>query len=169
MNYFFTKKGLELKRLDIKLQEEKVRSIGCEVGEEAGTNCDWHDNFGYEEAKRKLETESGLLKRLKNETEGGIVIEITEQNEKVAIGVTAIALVDELEKEFTIGAYGESDPNLALISYISPLGQALLNMKVGESKDIILSGRGVKIKITRIDPPSSKYEKLAEVFFKQRK
>jgi transcription elongation GreA/GreB family factor len=167
MNYIYTKEGLEAKKRDIKLQEDKVEKLGKEVGEEAGTNCDWHDNFGYEEAKRKLDIENESLQNLKNEVENAKIIDIKEQNILVEIGVTVNVLVDDVKKEFTIGAYNESNPKLGLVSYLSPLSQALINMKVGEEKNVNLAGKMVNVKILKIDAPSIKYVNLISKLFKK--
>jgi transcription elongation GreA/GreB family factor len=165
MDYYYTKKGLELKQRQIKFQEEKVKSVGREAGEEAGISCDWHDNFGYEDAKRRLEMESGVLKRLKDEAQGAILVKIEKQSQRVMIGVTVKVSVDGTEKEFTIGAYGESDPGRGLVSYSSPLGHALLNMEVGDGKNVSIGGRTVELEVLSIDPPSSKYYQLVEQLF----
>jgi transcription elongation GreA/GreB family factor len=162
MPQYFTKEGLDLKHREIRIQEEKVRSIGKEAGEEAGPSCDWHDNFGYEDAKRRLELESAALKRLREEVNGAIVISVHEQQERVMIGVTVRFTVDSEPKEFTIGAYGETDPPDGLISYTSPLARALLGMSVGDSKTCSIAGNDVELEVTEILPPSHRYRNLLE-------
>jgi len=154
MNKLYTKKGWELKLKNIKLQEEKVKKIGCEVGEEAGANCDWHDNFGYEDSKRKLELESEILRNLNKDIEDAEIIEIKEQNNIVAIGTTVNILINDAEKEYMIGGWGESDTHLKLISYNSPIGSALMNMKIGESKEVKIGPKNIDLKIVDIKPPS---------------
>src|SRR5947199_2849109 len=116
MTKYFTREGLDMKQRQLKAQEAKVRDIGKEAGEEAGMNCDWHDNFGYEDAKRRLEMESTTLQKMREEITGAQILTIQEQSERVAIGVTVELTVDGESKVFTIGAYGESDPNNGLIS-----------------------------------------------------
>jgi len=166
MNYIYTKEGLEAKKRDIELQEEKVTMLGKDIGEEAGKNCDWHDNFGYEEAKRKLDIENECLQNLKNEIENAKIINIEEQNKQIKIGITVCVLIDGVKKEFTIGAYNESSPKLGLVSYLTPLGQIFMSMKVGEEKKVSLSGKKVDIKVLKIDPPSLKYNDLLLKLFK---
>src|ERR1043166_3503717 len=122
----FTKKGILLQEKLIAIQQQRVKMIGKESGEAAGINCDWHDNFAYEDAKRRLEMESPQLPRLQEGVSNAYLIQVPEQNEKIAIGVTAEIIIDGDVKEFTIGAYGESDPQTGLISYNTPLARGLL-------------------------------------------
>lgn len=158
----FTQRGLELRSRQIKVQEEKVKSIGKEAGEAAGINCDWHDNFGYEDAKRRLEMESANLQRLREELVGAQLIAVEEQQEKVAIGVTAVVSIDGQRREYTIGAYGESDPPSGLISYNTPLGRGLLKMEAGDSRRINIGGKTVTVEVEEVHPPSYRYHVLLE-------
>ena len=48
-------------RLRVKKYEEKLAEIGKDLGEAAGVNSDWHDNFSYDEAVRKFELNQILL------------------------------------------------------------------------------------------------------------
>jgi transcription elongation GreA/GreB family factor len=160
MSNYFTQEGLELRRQQIKAQQEKVRAIGKEAGEEAGMNCDWHDNFGYEDAKRRLEMESGILQKMLEESSGAQIVDIEEQNNIVAIGVTVELLINGDRKVFTIGAFGESDPANGLISYNTPLARPLLKMEVGDSKTFNIAGKQAKVEIEEIYPPSYLYRQL---------
>ena len=160
MANYFTKEGLELLRKQINAQQEKVKAIGREAGNEAGISCDWHDNFGYEDAKRRLEMESGVLQKMLAEISGPQMVEIKEQSDVVAIGVTVEILMNGERRIFTIGAYGESDPANGLISYNTPLARPLLKMEVGDSKTFNIAGKQTKVEIEQIWPPSYLYVKL---------
>jgi transcription elongation GreA/GreB family factor len=162
MSKLYTQKGLYLKQRQIATQEAKVRAVGREAGEEAGISCDWHDNFGYEDAKRRLEMESSLLSRLKEEITGIQLITIQEQDETVRVGVTVRAQVGGEEKEFTIGGYGESDPQNMLIAYTSPLAHAVIGMRKGESRSAYIGNRKIDVEIEAISPPSYKYHQLIQ-------
>jgi len=143
--------------VQIVAQEDKIKVLQKEAADAAGVSYDWHDNFGYEEATRQAEIELESLAKLRREIKDGKIIEPEEQNQKVAIGTTVKLLLGEKEAEFTIGAYGETDPSNGLISYTSPLANNLLEMHVGDSKTISLGNRQVIITIKSILPPSYKY------------
>lgn len=157
---YFTKEGLEVKLRQIRSQEAKVKATGREAGDEAGLNCDWHDNFGYEDAKRRLEMESTLLRQLREDVAGAQVITIKEQSESVRIGVTARVRINEEEREVTIGAFGESDVANGLLSYTSPLGRVLLGMKKGESRTARIVNKASEIEVLEVLPPSYLYHRL---------
>ncbi len=160
MPNYFTNKGLELKRKKIKIQEEKTKKIGKEVGEEAGINCDWHDNFGFEDAKRRFDMESRILYDLMTEISEAQILEVEEQDEVIAIGVTVKLLMNEEEKTYTIGGFGESDINNNLISYNTPLAMNILRLENGDTTTVNMNGRQVKIEIEKIYPPSYRYNEL---------
>jgi len=160
MQTYFSKKGLESKKAQIRDQEDKIKALQKEAADAAGVSHDWHDNFGYEEATRQVEMETAFLAKLRDEIKNGKVVEPEEQNQKVAIGTTVKFTMGDEEKEFTIGAYGETDPGNGLISYTSPLADNLLEMRAGDSKSISLGGKSVVIKIKGIYPPSYRYVKI---------
>lgn len=168
MNNVFTKQGLELKRRQINEQQKKVRAVGRQVGDEAGINCDWHDNFGYEDSKRRLEMESQILKRLNEEVAGATVISVEEQCDRVMVGVTVTVLFNDESKEFTIGAYGESNPSKGLIAYDSPVAAALIGMRAGDSVRAQIAGKIQEVEIEDIRPPSHRYNRLVDELLQQR-
>ena len=52
-------------KLRVKKYEEKVAKAGNDLGDTAGVNCDWHDNFAYDEAVRAFELYQILLEDAK--------------------------------------------------------------------------------------------------------
>lgn len=160
MANYFTKRGLDLLKTRIEKQREKIKLLQKEAAEAAGISYDWHDNFGYEEAKRQEEAETDVLVKLESDLKNAVVIDTEEQSEKVKIGTTVDVIINGKESEFTIGACGETNPAQGLISYISPLANQILDMKTGESKVFILGDTKKEIKIKKIHPPSYKYRKL---------
>ncbi len=162
MTIYFSKTGLELKKAQIKISEDKVRAFQKEAADAAGVSYDWHDNFGCEEATRQAEAESASLAKLKEEIGNAKIIEPEEQNQKVLIGTTVKLSMGGKEIEFTIGAYGETDPANGLISYTSPLASGLLDMQVGDSKTITIGNKNPTIVIREIFPPSYRYYKIIE-------
>lgn len=172
MSIYFTQQGLDaLKRKEQKLSEA-LSSSGIEVGAEAGLNCDWHDNAGYDEAKRALELNSIRLGEVRDSLRTAIVFTLSEQADAVRIGSTVqITLVDkggeEEVKEFTIGAYAETDANSGLIAYDSPMASVLMTHEAGDTlENVSIGNKVVDIMINKILPPSAKYIKLAAKFYK---
>lgn len=160
MTIYFSKTGLELKKARISAQEDKIKTLQKEAADAAGVSYDGHDNFGYEEATRQVELELESLAKLREEIKNSKIIELQEQTQKVTIGTTVRLSIGGEKKEFTIGAYGETAPSSVLISYTSPLATSLLDMKVGDSKNVNFGNNNVVITIKEILPPSYKYNSL---------
>lgn len=162
MPYLFTRKSREKYLKKIQKQQNAVKEIGKEMGAEAGISCDWHDNFGYEDARRRLELESRRLKEMSDILNSASIVEIEEQSERVQIGSTVLFHWDNEEKELTIGGYDETEPQLGLVSYQAPIGAILFNCSVDDFLTANINGRDVEIEIINILPPSYKYNKITE-------
>lgn len=169
MPNYFSKEGLSYFQGKLGELQKKAQGSGKEVGEEAGPNCDWHDNFGFEEARRRLEMDSKRVQELTESLRDVQIVEAVEQSVRVAIGNTVGYLEDdEFEKEVTIGAWGESNPSTGLITYQSPLGKALLGARIGDVKTANLGGKTKNLEVTDIMPPSSKYKDLVKEVFAEK-
>lgn len=164
---YFTEKGLAIRRHLLRQQEQRVKQAGRTAGEEAGIGCDWHDNAGYEDARRRLELESAIMNNLAQETHSATVFPVQEQDERVAIGVTVRLRVGEQEQEFTIGATGESDPLNGLVSYEGPLVRAILGMELGDTRRAAVAGQDVDIEILDLLPPSARYHDLIDALMRR--
>ena len=160
MPTYFTEKGFELIRKRIEIQKQKVNDIGKEAGEEAGIACDWHDNFGYEDAKRRLELESRILNDLMTVISDAQLVKVEEQNDVVAIGVTVKISVDDDIRTYTIGGWGESDLDNNLISYNTPLALGIMRREEGDSVKVSMNKKLTSVGIERIYPPSHLYNEL---------
>lgn len=166
MATYFSKEGHAYYKGKLSELQRRAQSTGKEVGEEAGPNCDWHDNFGFEDARRRFELDSRRVKELSDSIREGRIVEAVEQSVRVAIGNTVQFLEDEdNEREVTIGAWGESSPDDGLVSYESPIGRALIGTEVGDTKTVSLGGKAKSIEVTEIFPPSHKYNRLIQKLF----
>ena len=160
MKNVFTKAGYEIHLNRIARQQGRIREAGREAGEEAGISHDWHDNFGYEDAKRRLELESETLERLLAEKVSAEIIVVNEKVDHVAIGSTVRAYVGDELKEYTIGGFGESMPEQGLVVYNSPIARFLIGMRPGDFKEARIGNRDLEIEVEAIFPPSFKYYSL---------
>src|SRR5947209_6402122 len=100
MKFPITRRGLARLAGEIETQQQRVRRVGAEVGSEAGANCDWHDNFGFEDARRRLEIESTRLRELRDRLQSCQLTEPVEQCETVALGTTVRLSFGEQEVEY---------------------------------------------------------------------
>lgn len=159
--YIFSREGYSYFQKQLSSRKEAVAVAGKAVGEAAGPNCDWHDNFEYDDAKRRLEMASTRAAELQIALGKAEIIDIIEQSVRVAVGNTIeIEYEDGEEREFTIGAYGESNPGQGLVSYVAPLAKAVLGKTEGDEGTLKQT-----FTINRIHPSSYKYRGLIRALF----
>lgn len=161
----FTREGLAYQRHVIEGLQVRVKKTGREAGEAAGDGCDWHDNFGYEDATRQLEMASTRLRELETQVAGASVIVVIEQAVRVRIGNTIDFATTGGNSQITIGAWGESRPERGLVSYESPIASALIGREVGDVIMASLGDKQTEIEITDIHPPSYLYRSLIKELF----
>lgn len=172
MPLYSTEPGFEaLKRKERELSD-LVMVSGFEVGEAAGMNCDWHDNAGFDEARRALEFNSRRLQDVRAALREVVLITLNEQANSVRIGSTVkVTTIDvdgnEERREFTIGAYAETDAKLGLIAYDSPMASALMGQQVGGEtlEGVRVGNKVLDITINEILPPSARYTSLISQFY----
>ncbi len=130
----FSKLRLELARL---INEERPNVI--EALKEARTyGGELSENAEYLEAKDRQDNVEKRIVDLQNKIENSKVINISEiADDGVARFGTIVTLVDlddEQEKKLTYQIVGaeESDIKDGKISYLSPLGAAVINKKIGD-------------------------------------
>jgi transcription elongation GreA/GreB family factor len=147
----------------IEFLQKSLRGIGKKKGEAAGEFLtDWHDNFAYEQLDREFQMVNQRIAELNDLLQRCKMVEIAEQNEKVTIGTTVEFLLDGAENKITIGCMGESEPDLDLIAYVSPLGRLLMGLQKGDLKSGRIGEREVKVEVIRLHSPSFRYNKLQQ-------
>jgi len=169
MQRYFTRKGYDLYKRRVEQQKSKVDSSSKSAGEAAGSSYDWHDNFGYEEARRQAEMEARRLEEMVVAINAARVFDPPEQAAAVRIGNTVRfrELSSDIEREVTVGGFAEVDPDLRLVSYESPLAACLLGKSKGDTVDFARPDGDVGIVITEILPPSKRYFEVLEEFSKK--
>lgn len=98
---------------------------------------DRSENAAYKEARRKLSSTDSRIRFLKRIVEHAKVVK-PSSTDYVEIG--SVVTVNNGQQNITfyiVGEY-EADPMSKKLSYKSPVGQALLHKKVGQSTTIIL-------------------------------
>lgn len=137
MNYVripFTKEGYE----KVLAEHKKLLSERPEAVEnlrKAREMGDLSENGYYKAARARL---SGLDSRLRHYTKLvklGYVTTVS-QTEYVEIGSHVTVVVEKTEHTYTIVGGYESDPANKTVSYISPVGKALLKRRVGDIVDV---------------------------------
>ena len=149
MPQYFTKEGLQ--KLKDELHELKTVKIpeNIKLIKYAAAEGDLKENAGYHDAR---ERKRFLLMR-QEELEGAIndsVIIDKKDSGKVSIGCTVEIAMDGKKETYEIVAPTESDILKNKMSYQSPLGQKLMNRKVGEEFGYEIREKKMRVKIVKI-------------------
>lgn len=153
---YLTKEGY--KALEEKLEylkstkrEEVAKKIG--VAREFG---DLSENAEYDAAKEEQAQVEAEIMEIENKLRFGKIINQKKlDTSKVNAGCTVKLLDLDFEDEFEYKIVGstESDPSKGLISNESPVGQALLGKKKGETVQIVLpqnNNSTIRLKVLEI-------------------
>jgi len=132
---YVSKEGLQ------KLQEEldylentKKKQVSKRI-EIAKDHGDLKENAEYHDAKDQMGWLMGRVTVLKDQIARAEIVEKTD-NDTVGIGSKIKVEFKDKEKTLTIVGATEADPVQGLISNESPLGEALIGKKVGESAEV---------------------------------
>lgn len=135
----------------VKLDLEKAQFA---VGEAAGQSHDWHDNFPFEQAQRDVELYASQARTLQERLSLARFIEPNQDTKNVHVGNTVIVHFSDTEEpeRFTILGINDSDNKQGWISYTTPIAQAMLGRKAGETVVAETPAGDLDIKIVSILP-----------------
>lgn len=132
---YITPKGLE--RLKAELHElltvERPKVV--DVVAWAASNGDRSENADYTYGKKRLREIDRRIRFLQKRIDFSEVVDpVLQKGDKVLFGAT-VTILDEEENEKTYQIVGvdETDAKLGKVSWISPIGQALLQAREGDS------------------------------------
>jgi len=134
---YLTREKYEEFKKEIKERKTTIRQKIAEQLRHAKELGDLSENAAYAEAKDEKEKNDRRITELEYILSRCEIIEKPEKNDKVNIG-SKVQIQDENGKifEYQIVDSQESNPLKKLISRCSPLGEILLNKKVGEKVEI---------------------------------
>jgi transcription elongation factor GreA len=131
-----------IKRKEVALRIKQAMAFG-----------DLSENAEYDEAKKEQAFIEGRIATLENMLKHARIIDDDDiTTDKVSAGSTVKVLDPEYDEimEFTIVGSAEADPAHNRISNESPVGNALLDRKVGEEVSINVPDGNIKLKILEI-------------------
>ncbi len=140
--YPITVSGLEKLKSELKLRESELREKISNTLNEMRNQGDLRENDGYSMAIEEQNINEERIVELKEKIRNATVIKDRTKN-KVGIGDT-VALDGETTLKYEVTSEEEANPLEGKISYLSPIGQAVMNRKVNE-KVTISTPKGEKI------------------------
>lgn len=151
--YYFLEE--DFKDLCLKIEElkKKLEEIGQEMGESCRQSSEtWHDNFGFEEAKRQHDMFSGRLSELTDIRNKAKIVSSVLLNNTVTIG-KIVVMRDENTGEietYKIGSYMIFKMLHGYMSYSAPLAKIIIGAKTGDTREGEIGGKKRILKIITI-------------------
>lgn len=151
MENLVTKEGYqklleEKKKLENELTETKFR-----MGETSGSGGGWHENNFFEFLEEQIHHLASKLLNITNQIKYSKIVEESASDiTKVGFGSTVDIELNGEKETFKI--LGEADSNLTegIISYTSPIGNAILDKNAGDLIEVELPGGKAGIRIIKI-------------------
>jgi transcription elongation factor GreA len=147
----------------VAMYEEKQRQLAHIMEVEVPANSkeiafalslgDLRENAEYKAAKEKQEILNATVAKLKDEIDRAQLFDPHAVNtNRVSFGtkVTLLNGANGKQEEYTILGPWESDPENRIISYLSPLGGAILNKTVGEQFDFSINNEKISYTVEEI-------------------
>jgi transcription elongation factor GreA len=147
---YVSKEGLEKMKEELHyLKTTKTREVADRI-ERAKDLGDLSENAEYAEAKDEYAWTQGRILELEDAINRAQVIEAAD-SEQVSIGCRVGVEINGRKKEFTLVGTTEADPMQGRISNESPIGQALLGLKVGDEVEVNAPSGPIVYKVLTID------------------
>ncbi|MFA6365376.1 MAG: GreA/GreB family elongation factor [Candidatus Paceibacterota bacterium] len=150
---FVTKKGLQILKEKVKKLEEEYAEVsrGKMLAAEDGNL--WHDNPAYDEVEEKQRMLGFRIDEAKTALINAVVVE----HEPLSVA-KVVSIGSEVDVEFIGGkksvyhivGSAEADPSKGIISYMSPLGVALMGAKEGETREYKIREKVMSVIIRKI-------------------
>jgi transcription elongation factor GreB len=141
----------ELKELLYKLRPEMVKTAAW-----AASNGDRSENADYHYAKKTLRRYDGRIRFLTQRIEMMTIVDPVEQaknaNGRVFFGCT-VTVENEVGEEnvFSIVGVDEYDPGRGYVSWISPIGKALLGSREGDVVTFQTPGGVTELEVIKVE------------------
>jgi len=151
MHYWFLASDLQFLKKRITALESKLKRTSLDIGESVTQSSEsWHDNYTFEHGQREHSRILNELSKLKEVLRSAATVQKPTSFDTVQIGsVVTIKDVDNGEQLVkSIGSYVSE--SVDAISYLSPLGQSLLNTKLGESCTVTIGDKSTTWEVLAI-------------------
>lgn len=150
---YITPKGADKLQAELRsfLNEERPKIV--EIIAWAASNGDRSENADYIYGKRRLREIDRRIRFLTKRLEKVEIIDPTKQSgDKVLFGAT-VTVIDEdgAKKVFKIVGIDETEPTKGKISWISPIGKALLQNKTGDAVTINTPQGEIEYEISKVE------------------
>ena len=157
MKYYITETGKQTMEAKIAAQNLRIRNIQAEKNIAYTASGDgWHDNPGYNQLLQLEERAITELKNLEKLLNTSVTWNQPPSTQRVQIGSIVRFVMqgtrDRVAREviYEIGGHGESELGRNLISYTSPIGAALYELKPGAEVEVQIPAGKTQLHILQL-------------------
>jgi transcription elongation factor GreB len=155
MSIYMTPACAEAMREELRDLLYTKRPEMARTAEWAAGNGDRSENADYQYAKRALRRFDSRIRFLSKRLEAAQVVDPAAQGRvaggRVLFGATVTVDEDGEEKAYSIVGVDETAPGRGVISWVSPLGKALLGKRVGDVVTFVAPKGERELEIVRVD------------------
>lgn len=150
---YITEEGLEKIKEELKYLKEVKRLEISDRLQAAIAQGDLSENADYDYAKQEQAFMEGRIKDLEDTLRRAKVIQDNGPSDRVRVGSTVTIVEDGMDETETYRIVGveEAAPGDGFISNESPIGQALLGARVGETVTVETPAGGIDLQIKAIE------------------
>ncbi len=149
-DYHMTQAAVDELEREVEKMEQRVRPKIIDEMQAAAEHGDFSENFPYQNAKRRLRALNAKIDEYKRKVAHAVIIDEHASVDRVSVGSTVTFTMDGAERTYTILGAQEADPSKGIISHQTPLGQALLNHRVGDTFEAVINDNSIKIEIIAV-------------------
>lgn len=146
---YLTASGIERLKATLENLEKKELPQAIKDMHQTAEMGDFSENAAYQEAKHRLRRINGRIMSVKDRLQRAQIIKHNKASGFIQIGSYVTLKMDSGPKTYQILGPAETDPKRGRISYLSPLGSALMGHRVSEK--IVFSSGGKQTAYEIID------------------
>lgn len=150
-DYHLTHEAMRRLRDELERIQTQVRPRAVDELRRTREMGDLSENFAYSAAKGKLLGLDMRIMEINDRLKNAVPIAHGPSKDgSVRIGATVTVEINGKRRVFDIVGSQESDPAAGSISYLSPLGSALMRKKTGETATIEANGKRVTYLVVEV-------------------
>ncbi|MBI4714242.1 transcription elongation factor GreA [Candidatus Uhrbacteria bacterium] len=150
MSTYLSQEKLDDLKRELEERTRKTRREIAGIISSAKELGDLSENFEYQDAKEQQALNEARILQIEEMIHTAVLVEQTSGTDIIDLGCTFLAVVNGKEKTFTLVGSTEADPISGKISNESPIGQALVGRRVGDTASINVPSGVIEYKIMKI-------------------
>jgi transcription elongation factor GreA len=150
-DHFLTPAAIERMKKDLERLVKSERGPAAEEVHRLAQMGDLSENAAYQFAKQHLRRINGRITSIEEKLKHAIPIQAGSVDGKIRIGSTVTVRLNDKNMTFEIVGSQETNPAKGRISHLSPIGQALLGNKTGETATVKTADRVIVYEILIVE------------------